>query len=336
MRKPTLAALGVLLYLLTGALWAAPADPHKWAIVVGVNEYQRSGVSDLKYAVSDAKLFSEALTEVVGVPRDQIFLYTTEATVSTEMPRLTNLVYRLEWLKDKVQPQDTVFFYFAGHGVETGGETFLLMDNADNRSKATLTLSTLNATLLFSLLEECKAKDTLVVLDACRNDPAAGRGSQDNPMTEAMSRGLVFKPVAPHETKERNLATLFACNVGERSYEWPEKGHGYFTYYLVQGLKSGAAASAGKITLGGLSKYVRKEVAEASAQAGDKQQPTLRYEGPGPENWVLAQGGASSSSTSGAPESAESRLQRVLEENARLKKENARLQAELKALKGSK
>jgi uncharacterized caspase-like protein len=321
-RRFTLELLTAILVLALPG-WAAP-DPRKWAIVVGVDEYQRTGVSDLKYAVSDAKLFAQALTERVGVPQNQIFVYTTDTTISQELPRLTNLVYRLEWLKEKVKPEDTVFFYFAGHGVESEGETFLLMDNADNRSKATLTVSSLNASLLFELLEQCRAKDTLVILDACRNDPTAGRGSEDNPMTESMSRGLVFQ--AASDTSQRHLATLFACSVGQRSYEWPEKGHGYFTYYLVEGLKKGE-----DITLGGLSNYVREQVAQASSRSGESQQPSLRYEGPGPERWVLASGAGGA--TVGAQESTESRLQKALEENARLKAENARLQAELKALR---
>lgn len=326
MRK-SIPAILVLLHLLTSLALAAP-DPRKWAVVVGVDEYQRSGVSDLKFAVSDANLFAQALVDTVGVPRDQLFLYTTESKTPAEMPRLTNLVYRLEWLKERVKPDDTVFFYFAGHGVESEGETFLLMDNADNRSKSTLTVSTLNASLLFDLLEECKARDTLVVLDACRNDPTAGRGSEDNPLTESLARGLVFKPVAG-ETRTRNLATLFACNVGQRSYEWPEKGHGFFTYYLVEGLKK-----QNKVTLGGLSTYVREQVARASASAGDTQQPTLRYEGPGPERWVLAAGGGSAAAGGeAAEESAETRLRKALEENANLKAENARLRTEIEALK---
>ncbi len=327
MRKSTLTIMVLLLHLLTSWTLAAP-DSKKWAIVVGVDEYQRSGVSDLKFAVSDANLFAKALSDNVGVPKEQLFLYTTDAKSPADMPRLTNLVYRLEWLKERVKPDDTVFFYFAGHGVESEGETFLLMDNADNRSKSTLTVSTLNASLLFDLLEECKAKDTLVVLDACRNDPAAGRGSEDNPMTEALARGLVFKPVAG-EVKSRNLATLFACNVGERSYEWPEKGHGFFTYYLVEGLRQGD-----KVTLGALSSYVREQVARASSAAGDKQQPTLRYEGPGPERWILASGGGAP--LGGGPtagETTETRLQKALEENARLKAENAQLRSQIEGLK---
>lgn len=319
----------LLLSWLTTAGFAAP-DPHKWAIVVGVDEYQRTGVSDLKYAVTDAKLFADALVDVVGVPKDQVFVYTTQAKSSTELPRLTNLVYRLEWLKDRVKPEDSIYFYFAGHGVETEGETFLLMDNADNRSKATLSMSTLNAKLLFELLEECKAKDTLVVLDACRNDPTAGRGSEDNPMTEQMSRGLVFKPVDTASSAGRNLATLFACDVGQRSFEWSEKGHGYFTYYLVQGLRDGR-----RVTLGDLSSYVRDQVSKASKQAGEEQKPTLRYEGPGPEGWVLAVGGATPLAGQQAA-SVEEKLEQALQENSKLKAENAKLRAELEAIREKK
>lgn len=148
-------------------------------------------------------------------------------------------------------------------------------------------------------------------------------------MTDSMARGLVFKPVEATASQERHLATLFACNVGERSYESSERGHGFFTYYLVEGLKAN-----GKVTLGGLSNFVRDRVSKASSQAGDTQQPTLRYEGPGPENWVLAAGSGGAALGAEAKDTPERRLQDALEDNARLKAENARLEAELKALKG--
>lgn len=313
---------------------ASTPDAKTWAVVVGVNTYQRTNITSLKYAVSDAELFATTLNETMDIPKERTFLYTTEAESPTERPRLTNLVYRLEWLKEQVKPEDTIIFYFAGHGVESEGETFLLMENADSRSKATLTMSTLNATLLFDLLEACKAKDTLVVLDACRNDPTAGRGSEDNKLTEDMTRGLVFKPTSSTGPSERQRATLFACSVGERSYEWANKGHGYFTYYLVEGLKSKSASSQNGITLGSLSNYVRKEVALATAGTGEQQQPSLRYDGPGPEEWILLSGQnlKASGQELGDSESLEARLNKALLENLRLQKENNDLKKQLQAI----
>ena len=34
--------------------------------------------------------------------------------------------------------------------------------------------------------------------------------------------------------------TLYACNVGERAYEWSEKGYGVFSYYFLEGLIASA------------------------------------------------------------------------------------------------
>ena len=307
----------------------AAEDGHRWAVVVGVNDYQKPSVTDLRYAESDAKLFSSALCEVGGFEPERVFLYTPDAERPDDRPRLTNLVYRMESLKEVVSENDSLFFYFAGHGVEIDGETFLLTENADNRSRATLTMSALRAELLLELLRDCNAKETLVVLDACRNDPMAGRGSEDNRMSDAMSRGLVFASKSNGATPkvQKSLATLLACGVGERSYEWPEKQHGYFTYHLVEGLKSRASDSAGQVSLAGLSRYVREKVSQDARLAGHVQQPSLKYEGPDPDRWVL-----SHSSESGDKFETLSELEKLKEEIRLLRAENDRLKAELEKL----
>ena len=34
--------------------------------------------------------------------------------------------------------------------------------------------------------------------------------------------------------------TRYACSIGERAYEWAEKKHGVFSYYLMEGLRGGS------------------------------------------------------------------------------------------------
>ena len=46
-------------------------------------------------------------------------------------------------------------------------------------------------------------------------------------------------------------ATLYACNVEKRAYEWAEKKHGVFSYYLLEGLNGEAVNSQGKVTICG-------------------------------------------------------------------------------------
>ena len=40
--------------------------------------------------------------------------------------------------------------------------------------------------------------------------------------------------------ESKGKITFASCGPGEQSYEWEEKGHGIFTYYLVEGMRGAA------------------------------------------------------------------------------------------------
>ena len=50
-------------------------------------------------------------------------------------------------------------------------------------------------------------------------------------------------------------ALLAACRAGQRAYEWHSKGHGVFTYYLLEGL-DGAAWNGNRLEFGELARHV--------------------------------------------------------------------------------
>ncbi len=262
----------------------------KYALIVGIDDYQNDGVVDLHYATSDAKLLQDVLIKEGKFPKENIFLLTSDSKGESDQPFLTNIVFRLEWLKEIVGPGDTLVFYFAGHGVSLDKETFLLTEEADQRSKGTLMISSLRGSILNDLLKNAGAQNTLVFLDACRNDPTVSRGDGSNLLSPALSRGLVFTPLPAIDPQlERNTATIFACSEGERSWEWADQQHGFFTYYLAEAFRQGAFEPNGLATLGSLSAYLRDNVSKtALRETNHKQTPMMRYEGPGPENWVLA------------------------------------------------
>lgn len=262
--------------LLSGSALAKP-----WVVVVGIDDYINPAVPDLRYACSDAKLLAQAAEQLLKVPRERIFTFTSDSLLENELPRVTNIVYRLDWLRTHCQPQDTVIFYFAGHGMSADGETYLLTEESDNRSQATLKNSALNSRELTQLLRTSPAQQTLLLLDACRNSPQAAHGG---------ALDLTFSSSLSLAAPSQESATLFACSIGQRSWEWEAKKHGLFTYFLFEGLRQAAATSSGQITVGSLFEYLSENVARTSLTISKSpQSPILRYEGPSANRWVLSQ-----------------------------------------------
>jgi hypothetical protein len=265
-------------------------------VVVGIDDYIRNSITDLKYAGSDAKLYAEALKEVAKVPANNIFLFTSDTLEESLQPKLTNIIFRLDWLRKNAKPNDNVIFYFAGHGVTVEGEPFLLTEEADNRSLETLKISALKGADVAKLMSRVPALNSLILLDACRNDPSGGRADAANQLDDKLSRALTFVPDpalranAPTQTRPSS-ACLFACSVGERSWEWDDKKHGYFTYYLVEGMRSGAKTDAsGTVSLQALVDYISENVkASTQRNAAAAQNPMFRYEGPGAGTVALCQ-----------------------------------------------
>jgi hypothetical protein len=104
------------------------------------------------------------------------------------------------------------------------------------------------------LIAETGVRQVVLIIDACRNDPSAGRGDSDNKLTESYVKGFNFKE---HNQEITASVTLYATKVGYRAYEYKEKKQGYFSWALVEGLAGRAANEKGEITLGGLISYLQ-------------------------------------------------------------------------------
>lgn len=169
-REPRLHMKKVLASLSLAALMWNPlwAQPSSWAVVVGVDDYT-TDLPKLNYAVADAKLFAQVLEQSMHVPKDHIRLMTSDALTEALQPRLTNVLEQVYKLKSKVQPSDTVIFYFAGHGLTVDGQSYLLTEDSDNRSAVTIRNSAIRSSEINQIFDELQAQNGWVILDACRN-----------------------------------------------------------------------------------------------------------------------------------------------------------------------
>lgn len=276
----SLLALGasVFLYTLIAQPISAGKEGRKWAVVVGIDKYKNE-ISELHCAVNDAKEFKKALVGTAGFKDDDVFLLTSEES-GKRSPEKGYIVQWLSYVTGESAPGDTFVFFFSGHGIDMEHESYLLTMEANSFSADTLDATALKVSDLRKYLGNMKAGTILMFIDACRNDPRSGKGDKDNPLTSGFSKNLIIAGGKQSGGSAQFSATFFSCQVGQRSYEWKDKSMGFFTYYLVNGLKGGAKDSGGSVTVNSLERYLGHQVAEAvKREQGSKQEPWVSRSG---------------------------------------------------------
>ena len=272
---------------LTGTVKQLPATGKRYALVVGVDKYEDASVTSLTGAANDARLLADTLVRYAGFPADNVTLLDTGQPAERQ-PTRGNILRRLSNLKGIVPADGLLLISFAGHGIERNGHAFLLPTDAQiNGDIDLLEQTAINVSDAHNQIRRIGVKQVLLMLDACRNDPQAGRAAADNLMSDAYRNGLYFR-----NQEVTAFATLYATAVGQRAYEYKEKQHGYFTYYLVEALKGGAAdKKTGAVTLGGLVRYLQERVPVRVAQdlGGNRvQKPFAIVEGYRADDLILA------------------------------------------------
>ncbi len=233
-----------------------PAKSKRFALVIGVDEYQDEQISRLSGAGNDAKALADALVRYAGFSGDQVILLASDQPQQRQPNRGSILQY-LSNLRGIVPEDGLLVFSFAGHGVERGGRGFLCPSDARiGGSMALLESTGVAVDTVREWIRETGVKQVLIILDACRNDPS-GRGEEENRLTDSFARRFNFDVRNKEVTA---FATLYATDVGHVAYEYKEKKQGYFTWTLVEGLKGGAANQKGEVTLGGLVRYLQDQV----------------------------------------------------------------------------
>jgi WD40 repeat protein len=211
-----------------------------YILAVGINDYSNSQYN-LKYAVADAQDFS------AEVKRQQELLkrYARVEVISLSDSAATkaNITQKLEQLAARVQPEDAVIVYFAGHGTAQGKQFYLIPHDLgysgprENLSKAglqTILDHSISDRELEKLFEGIDAGQLLLVIDACNSGQALE--------AEEKRRGPMNSKGLAQLAYEKGMYVLTAAQSYQAAQEAAKFGHGFLTYALVEeGLKQGAA-----------------------------------------------------------------------------------------------
>src|SRR5262245_29695795 len=215
------------------------AGSGRWALIVGVDEYESKKIDRLSGAVADARAVREALVKYADFPEQQAILLTSDGALK---PTTKAMLTKLEDIRQATRPDDLLLFFFAGHGVEVDGQRYLLGYDADISGPGALKASSLAAGTLMHELDTIRANHRVIMVDACRNDPT--KGLRPNVADEAFESAFTLLPA-----KEGGVrATFLSTSKGQSAYEWTERRRGFFSYFIEKGI-SGEAANRGKVTL---------------------------------------------------------------------------------------
>jgi len=188
------------------------APPPKFALVIGNGNY--TGLSRLANPANDANDVAAALTELG---------FTVDTVLNGSLERMENAV---TLLRERLSASADAygFLFYAGHGVQSGGENYLIPVDANIPSESYLRNRALSVQVILDDLNEAGNSLNVVVLDACRDNPFGwGRGGA--------GRGLAMVTRQP-----AGSIIVYATSAGQQAADG-EGRNGLFTGQLLNNLK---------------------------------------------------------------------------------------------------
>jgi len=226
-----------------------------WLLLVGVNQYQDERLPTLRYSAVDCQGLAAALADATyRFPDKSEWVHHDFAT---QLPTLATVRNSLNKVTHQAQPEDTILFYFSGHGILETGSQQVILCLADTQTDDLLNTG-LGLPELLQCLENSQAQTQLVWLDACHSGSLTFRGARSNhtPASLPNPTPQIVELLRQRAKQSKGFYALLSCDTNQQSWEFPELGHGVFTYYLMRGLRGEAADIQGLIDADGLYRYV--------------------------------------------------------------------------------
>lgn len=229
----------------------APTGPvvyaNRKALVIGNDHYAH--VSKLNNAVADAEAMAKSL-EAVG--------YKVTKHLNLDERRFKQV---LRDFRQNVQGGDEVLFFFAGHGVQLGNANYLLPVDIRGDGEDQVKDESILLQKVLDEFDEKKAKFTLAVIDACRDNPFKTRG-----------RAIGGRGLAPTSAATGQMV-MFSAGAGQQALDrlgdQDKERNGLFTRIFVKEMQKPG------LSVDRVLRNVRNEVVRLAKSVGHEQTPAL-------------------------------------------------------------
>jgi hypothetical protein len=220
---------------------------RRLALVMGNDKYEH--VTALQNAREDARAISQRL---------QSLGFTVFLHLDVNEKRFKQV---LREFRSRLSGGEEVVVFFAGHGVQFGSANYLLPVDVKGDSEEQVRDDSVELQRVLDDLKERKAKFTLAIIDACR----------DNPF-QAAGRALGGRGLAP-TTAATGQMIMFSAGAGQRALDNLGKQdadkNGLFTRVLLKEMMRP------RVPIDRVLRNVRNEVVRLSKDAGQEQTPAL-------------------------------------------------------------
>ena len=200
------------------------------ALCIGNDKYKYTWLNSLNCAVNDSIAVAQKLKSLG---------YDTIVSNNLDVKEIYSAVDEFE---QKLQSYDVGLFYYAGHGFEYGGVNLLAPIDLQDGNDKYIQRNSLTLDYLVDALEGTQypnhLKVKIIILDACREDPA--------------TRGVKVKGFAPVFAPQGTIIA-FSTSPGQAAKE--KNGHGCYTNALLRSL------DIPRIPIENMFKHVREQLA---------------------------------------------------------------------------
>lgn len=222
----------------------------RYAIILSSEKYR--DYSDTDYCYSDAITLFETLTGYLDFEENNIWL----ETLYIDNPDFgsDNILLKIRQTVDSMSENDSILFFYAGHGMVYKGEAYLVLPDTSKKDL-------LHTALSIGSIEEIllsKNVNSILFLDACHSG-----------LENVSVRGKSFNDCI----METMSCVFSACTGNQCSYSLKDLEQGIFTYALCAQIKKCKPMT--KVYVESLKIMVCDMVKEIADEHGYEQIPTL-------------------------------------------------------------
>lgn len=225
----------------------SPTLSTRRALVIGNDTYQ--SVPKLLNAREDAQAMARSLREMGFQVQLELDL------------RERGMKAALRQFKARVEGGDEVIIFYAGHGVQLAGTNYLLPVDISGENEEQIRDESIQLQRILDDMTEKRAKFTLAMLDACRDNPFKGSG-----------RAIGGRGLAPTSAATGQMV-IFSAGTGQQALDKlgpnDKEKNGVFTRVFLKEMQKPG------ISIDRIVRNVRSEVVTLAKSVGHEQVPAI-------------------------------------------------------------